>query len=64
MVQEFRDHGDLGALLIQEPEGQQPITGLLDPADPGHSQRRNVPDRRAVLWHLHLREPPYFDDTR
>ena len=62
-MQEFRDRGDLGALLIDEPEGQQRITGLFDPADPGHRQCRNVPDRRAVLWHPYLREPPYFDDT-
>jgi hypothetical protein len=63
MVQEFHDRGNLGALLIQEPEGQQRITGRLDPPDPGHRQPRNIPDRRAALWHLDLPEPPYFDDT-
>jgi hypothetical protein len=49
VVQEIRDLGDLGALLIQEPERQQRITGLLHPAGPGHLQRRNIPDRRTVL---------------
>jgi hypothetical protein len=63
VVQELRDRGHLGALTIDQPERQQRVTGLLDLASPGHRQRRNVPDCRAVLWHQYLRDPPYFGDT-
>src|SRR6266851_4959315 len=48
----------LGTLLVEQPEGQQRIIGLLDPADPGHGQRGNIPDRGAVFWHPNLRGPP------
>ncbi len=63
VVQELGNCGDLGAPLINKPERRQRVTGLLHPAVPGHLKRPHVPDRRAVLWHPYLREPPYFGDT-
>jgi len=57
-MQELGDRSYLHALVIEEPERHHPVVGLLHPADPGHLQPRDIPDRNAVLCHPNLRGPP------
>ncbi len=60
VVQKLGHRRHLDAMLVEKPERQQPIPGRLHPTDPGNIQRRNIPDRRAVLCHPYLRRPSWL----
>jgi len=55
VVQELGNRGHLEIPAVQKTERQQRIVGRLHPTSPCHVQRRNVPDRRALLCHPYLR---------